>query len=148
MQRSTVGMSCLPLLQTEQCLQCWRHSSRWSCLQQPLLVGQCAEQVSGPVLSVPAWPSQPALGGVCCHAPVIPRRWPHPTVPLSVKVSVWGALWSLVVRGREEVCMWWCPCSSAQQHGTVCGVAAIDECSVVQWEAHIVCRSSQCDVAA
>ena len=44
--------------------------------------------------------------------------------------------------------MWWCPCTSAQQHGTVCSVAAVDECSVVQWEAHIVCRSSQCDVAA
>ena len=63
---------CPSLLQTEQCLQCWRHSSRSSCLQQPLLVGQCGGQVL--LLSVPTRPSQPALGGVCCHSPVVPLR--------------------------------------------------------------------------
>ena len=40
---------CPSLLQMKQCLQCWRHSSRWFCLQQPLLV--CV------------------VGGFCCCQP-------------------------------------------------------------------------------
>ena len=27
---------------------------------------------AGPAAVSAAWPSQPALGGVCCHAPVVP----------------------------------------------------------------------------
>ena len=40
--------ACPSLLQTEQC---WRHSSRWSCLHQPHLVRQCGGRVLQ--LSVP-----------------------------------------------------------------------------------------------
>ena len=44
----------------------------------------------------------------------------------------------------------WCPppCPPAQQHGTACGVAAVEELSVVQWELHIVYSSPQCAMAA
>ena len=52
--------------------------------------------------------------------------------------------------------LWWCPCSSAAWHcvwcgfsrGVQCGAWCVDEWSVVQWEAHIVCSISQCAVPA
>ena len=58
---------CPSLLQTEQCLQCWGHSSRWSsCLHQPLLLGQCGGQVL--LLSVPHSPASQHLE-VCAAMP-------------------------------------------------------------------------------
>ena len=61
-------------------------------------------------------------------------------------MSVWGALWSLVGRGPGEVCGG--VLAPQLSIGTVCGVASVVECSVVQWGAHTMCSSSQCDVAA
>ena len=85
---------------------------------------------------------------VCAGRPQSsPGGGPHPTVPLSAKVSVCGALCTLVGRGGGEVCGG-ISCSPAQQHGTACGVAAVEELSVVQWELHIVYSSPQCAMAA
>ena len=57
------------------------------------------------------------LSVVCAGRPQSsPGGGPHPTVPLSAKVSVWGALCTLVGGGGGEVCGG-ISCSSAQQHG-------------------------------
>ena len=98
---------CPYLMQTKQCLQCWRHSNRWSCLQQPLLVGQCGGWVL--LLSVPTWPSQPALSGVYCHATAVSLEVTSPDCP-----SVWQSecVGCSVVTGGQRAWrgVWWCPC--------------------------------------